>query len=53
MGGICGGIAEFFRVDSTLVRLGAVFLCFITGVVPLVFVYFIGWIIIPEKKRDF
>jgi phage shock protein C len=50
LAGICGGIAEFFHIDSTLVRLAAVFLCFITGIAPLVIVYLVGWLIIPEKK---
>jgi phage shock protein PspC (stress-responsive transcriptional regulator) len=50
IGGICGGIAEYFDVDSTLVRLAAVFLCFVTGIAPLLLVYIIGWIIIPEKR---
>ena len=47
--GICGGIAAYFHIDSTLVRLGAIFLCFLTGVLPLFLIYLIGWIIIPPK----
>ena len=48
--GLCGGIGDYFRVDSTLIRLAAVFLCIITGIAPLVFVYAIGWLVIPEKR---
>jgi len=47
--GICGGIGELLAVDPTLVRLIMVFIGFATAVVPLVFTYVIGWIIIPEK----
>jgi phage shock protein C len=47
--GICGGLAEYFHIDATIIRLAAVFLCFITGIAPLILVYLISWIIIPEK----
>ena len=47
--GVCGGIADYFRIDSTLVRLAAIFLCFITGIAPLLIVYIIAWLVIPEK----
>ncbi len=47
--GICGGIAHRLRIDSTLVRLIAVLLCVFTGVIPLVLLYIIAWIIIPEE----
>ena len=29
--GVCGGIAEFFGIDSTLVRLGWVIFCALGG----------------------
>ncbi len=47
--GICGGIAETVHADPTVVRLIAVFLCFLTGVVPLLIVYLVAWVIIPER----
>lgn len=44
--GVCGGIAEYFAVDPTLVRLGAVILaCSGAGF----FAYFIAAIIIPYE----
>ena len=49
--GVCGGIAEMFKVDSTLVRLALVFLCLITGAIPLIVTYIIAGIITPEKPR--
>ncbi len=52
LGGVCGGIAEKFNWDPSLVRLGLVFLCLITGVIPLVLTYFVAWIIIPEKPQE-
>lgn len=47
IGGVCGGVAEYFGIDSTLVRL-LVALCVLmlgTGVL----VYLIAWLIIPRK----
>lgn len=47
--GVCGGIAEFFVVDSTLIRLGWILLTFMTGIFPFVLAYIIAAIIIPEE----
>jgi phage shock protein PspC (stress-responsive transcriptional regulator) len=49
IGGVCGGLAETFGIDSTLVRL--VFLvAFIFGGTGLL-LYLILWVIIPTKKN--
>ncbi|MFW6137564.1 MAG: PspC domain-containing protein [Spirochaetota bacterium] len=48
--GICGGIAQAYSIDPTLVRLAFVFLALATGIAPLVITYIIGWIVIPEEK---
>ena len=45
--GVCGGIAEYFNIDSTLVRFGVVLLsclAFGTGVLA----YIIAAIVMPE-----
>ncbi|MBQ3124050.1 MAG: PspC domain-containing protein [Clostridia bacterium] len=44
--GVCGGIAEYFNIDSTIVRLILIFLvlCVGTGVLA----YLIAAILIPE-----
>ncbi len=49
IGGICGGIAEYFEIDPTIIRLVTVILALITAVVPVVIGYLIAWIIIPRK----
>jgi phage shock protein PspC (stress-responsive transcriptional regulator) len=46
--GICGGLSVLIKVDATLIRVVFVVLCFITGIVPLVLLYLIGWALIPE-----
>ena len=50
--GICGGIAEYMEVDPTLVRLIAVVLAVVTGVVPLIIGYLVAWFIIPVKPSS-
>ena len=45
--GLCGGIGEAVEVDPTLIRLLLVFLCLTTAIIPVLFTYIIGWIIVP------
>lgn len=49
LGGVCGGLAEFFNVDPTWVRLLFVFFGILGGAALLV--YLIMWIIVPEKSE--
>jgi len=44
--GVCGGLAEYFGVDATLVRLIAVVLTLLGGSGLLI--YGIAWIIMPK-----
>ena len=48
LAGICGGLSEMLSIDSTLIRLGVVFATIVTGFLPMIVTYIIGWIIIPE-----
>jgi phage shock protein C len=43
--GVCGGLAKYFNVDPTLVRLAFVFLALAGG--PGVLIYLIMWIVLP------
>lgn len=45
--GVCGGIAEYFDIDSTLVRLLTVLVVLIGG--AGVIVYIIAWIVVPKN----
>lgn len=47
--GVCGGIAEYFNIDPTLVRLGFVFFCLAGG--SGVLAYIIAAIIMPTKSQ--
>jgi phage shock protein PspC (stress-responsive transcriptional regulator) len=46
IGGVCGGIAEYFNLDPSVVRLIAVLLIFPGGLALLA--YIIMWIILPQ-----
>lgn len=46
--GVCGGLGEYFGMDSTIVRLLWVLVTFFTGLVPGMVVYLVGWLIMPE-----
>ena len=45
--GVCGGIAEYFDIDPTLVRLGWVLFCALGG--SGILVYSIAAIVIPGR----
>lgn len=49
--GVCGGIAEYFDVDPTLIRLAIVFLS-IAGVGSGLLAYIIAAIVVPEKPTE-
>lgn len=49
--GIFGGLGELFSIDPTLLRLAFVFIGLITGVIPAIIAYLVGWMIIPKGKE--
>ena len=49
--GVCGGIAETYDIDPTIVRLVLVFLTLVTFVVPLIITYVVAGFIIPGKPQ--
>lgn len=46
--GVCGGLADYFDLDPTLVRVGYVLLSFLSAGFPGLLVYIVLWIVIPE-----
>ncbi|MDD6050831.1 MAG: PspC domain-containing protein [Clostridiales bacterium] len=48
--GVCGGIAEYFGLDATLVRLGWVLFCALGG--SGVLAYIVAAIVIPHNSQD-
>jgi len=50
IGGVCGGLGEYFEVDPVLVRIIAVLLVLGHGIGLIA--YIIAWIIIPKRELD-
>ena len=52
LGGVCGGIAEYFSVDSTVVRLAWIFLSIFPGTLVLgAAAYLVAWFIMPARHN--
>ena len=49
LGGVCGGLGEYFDVDPTLIRLLWILFVFAFGTGILA--YLIAWIIIPRNPK--
>ena len=50
LAGVAAGVADYFDVDPTIVRIGFVALAFLGGLaVPL---YLAGWLLIPDEDND-
>ncbi len=49
--GVCGGIAETYDIDPTIIRLVLVFLTLVTFIVPLIVTYIVAGFIMPRKPQ--
>ncbi|MFB6213077.1 MAG: PspC domain-containing protein [Candidatus Nanohaloarchaea archaeon] len=49
LGGVCGGIAEVYDMDPSLVRILALFLVLGTGAGLLIYLF--AWLIIPGESE--
>ena len=50
IGGVCGGLGEYFDVDPTVVRVAYVLLSIFSAGFPGILVYLILWFLIPERE---
>jgi len=48
LAGVCGGLAEYFNIDPTLMRVITIVLAF-TPFVPVIIIYLLLWLLIPER----
>lgn len=51
LSGVCGGIGEYFEVDSGLVRLSWIIITVLTGIVPGIIAYIITAVVIPKEHE--
>ena len=49
LAGVCGGIAEYNGSDATMVRLLTAVLGLVTGIFPMLILYLIAAVIVPER----
>jgi phage shock protein C len=52
LAGVCGGIAEYFDVDATLVRICYAALSIFSAAFPGVILYIIMLLLMPEKDKN-
>lgn len=50
IGGVCGGLAAYFGIDATAIRLLTFFLIFLGGL--SLWVYIIAWIVLPMEPVE-
>lgn len=48
--GIIGGLAEYFEVDSVLLRLFWILILVMTGFVPAIIVYLLALFVVPKRQ---
>ena len=48
--GVCGGLAEYFDIDATVVRVAYVLVSIFSVAFPGLLIYVILWILIPERE---
>jgi phage shock protein C len=48
--GVASGMARYFSIDTTLVRVLLAFFIVATGFFPGVVLYLLAWVIIPDGK---
>ena len=50
LGGVCGGLAEYFDIDVSIVRLLLVGSALVTAILPMTFFYIVAWIVVPQGQ---
>jgi phage shock protein C len=50
--GVCAGLAEYFDLDITLVRVLWLVITLFTGIIFGVIAYIVAWIVMPEEPEQ-
>lgn len=50
--GVCGGLGEYFNVDSTIIRLAWIFLLIPTAFFGGLIAYFLAAVVIPKRPQE-
>lgn len=49
IGGVAGGVSEYYEIDPVIVRLIGVFVAVITGIIPFALMYLLSLVVIPKR----
>jgi len=49
--GVCAGLAHYFDLDVTLVRIVCLFITLASGVCPGIITYLLAWIMVPSDPE--
>jgi len=52
IGGVCGGLSEYFDVDANLIRIIFVAIALFSAVLPMVIFYLLAWAIVPLEEKN-
>lgn len=52
LGGVCGGLAEYFGWPSWVVRFICVLVSILSAAFPGILIYLLLWFLMPFKKED-
>lgn len=52
LGGVCSGLAAYFDLDISLMRLIFVGVALVTALFPMTLFYIISWIVIPAQPQE-
>ena len=50
--GVCGGMAQYFQIDTSFVRIGFVLFAFATAFIAAIVVYIVMIILVPEENAN-
>ena len=51
LGGVCGGLADYFNIDSLIVRAVWILLLLVATGAALI-IYILAWILVPAERSD-
>ena len=51
--GVCGGLAEYFGVDSGIMRIAVTLITIASGFVPGILFYVVAWVILPVAPTPY
>lgn len=51
--GVCGGIGQYLQLDPTLVRIIFIAACCVSFFVPMIVIYLVAWLFMPEGPKTY